>query len=221
MELSKAMRERRSVRTFKLKQIDLKDIYEALDDARFAPSSGNIQNWRVMIIKEEEKIKEVAVACVRQKWITEAPVVLVVCNEPDDVIRVYGDKGEIYALENVCFFTQNLILALHARGLGSCIVGSFDKVAIKRIIKCPETMQPLFVIPVGVSNEIKKVPKRDEVEDFIYFAAGRWGLARKWRDRDPAIDTDLTRMKESFDKKRKRFFEKVSALFKKKQEVKK
>ncbi|MDD5254024.1 MAG: nitroreductase family protein [Candidatus Nanoarchaeia archaeon] len=216
MDLKKAITERRSIRSFKLKDIKLKEIYECLDIARFAPSSGNLQNWRVMIVNDKEIIKRLAVACVRQRWIADASVVLIILSEPDNVKKVYGTAGELYAIENISFFTQNLILLLHEKGLGSCIIGSFDKVTVKKLIKCPDYVEPLFVLPVGISNEIEKKPVRAEVEDFTYHYAERWGLARKWRDRDPTIDTDITRIKESLDKKRKRFFEKVSEFFKNK-----
>jgi nitroreductase len=52
MELSEALRTTGSVREFTTQPVDDALIYEILDEARFAPSGGNRQAWRVLVIKD-------------------------------------------------------------------------------------------------------------------------------------------------------------------------
>jgi nitroreductase len=54
MELQAAIRTTGSVRQFTNEPIDDATVYAMLDDARFAPSGGNRQGWRVVIIKDSE-----------------------------------------------------------------------------------------------------------------------------------------------------------------------
>ena len=51
MEVSSAMRERRSIRSFRSEQVDRATIREILDEARWAPSWANAQDWSVTVVR--------------------------------------------------------------------------------------------------------------------------------------------------------------------------
>ncbi len=55
MELTDAIRTTGSVRAFLDEPVSDKDLYAILDDARFAPSGGNRQAWRVIVVKDEPR----------------------------------------------------------------------------------------------------------------------------------------------------------------------
>jgi nitroreductase len=62
MELRDALRTTGSVRRF-LDQIVEDDVlYSVLDDARFAPSGGNRQSWRVIVVKDSGRRHDIAEA---------------------------------------------------------------------------------------------------------------------------------------------------------------
>jgi len=63
MDLDKAIKARHSVRRFKTKSADWRDIIKAIDAARLAPYAGNIPTLKFIIVTDEEKIKQLAVAC--------------------------------------------------------------------------------------------------------------------------------------------------------------
>ncbi len=52
MELNDALRTTGSIRNFTDEPIDDALVYEILDEARFAPSGGNRQAWRVIVVKD-------------------------------------------------------------------------------------------------------------------------------------------------------------------------
>jgi nitroreductase len=52
MELSEALRTTGSVREFTAQPVDDALLYEILDEARFAPSGGNRQAWRVIVVHD-------------------------------------------------------------------------------------------------------------------------------------------------------------------------
>jgi len=55
MELTDALRTTGSVRAFLDESVTDEVLYAILDDARFAPSGGNRQAWRVIIVKDERR----------------------------------------------------------------------------------------------------------------------------------------------------------------------
>ena len=57
MELYEAMRTTFAARQHRAEEINDETIYRILDNARFAPSGGNRQGWRVIIIRDEKKRK--------------------------------------------------------------------------------------------------------------------------------------------------------------------
>jgi nitroreductase len=52
MELSEALRTTGSVREFTAQPVDDALLFDVLDEARFAPSGGNRQAWRVVVVKD-------------------------------------------------------------------------------------------------------------------------------------------------------------------------
>ncbi|WP_067667955.1 nitroreductase family protein [Nocardia miyunensis] len=54
MELSDAMRTTGAIREFTDEAVDDRTVYEILDDARFAPSGGNRQGWRAVVVRDPE-----------------------------------------------------------------------------------------------------------------------------------------------------------------------
>ena len=55
MDLTDALRTTGSVRSFLDEAVSDEDLYAILDDARFAPSGGNRQAWRVIVVKDESR----------------------------------------------------------------------------------------------------------------------------------------------------------------------
>ena len=70
---------RRSIRKYKDKDLSDEIIHELIDSARLAPSGCNSQPWRFKIVRDPEIKKRLAVAAHNQKFVSEAPVVLVCC----------------------------------------------------------------------------------------------------------------------------------------------
>jgi len=64
MDLTEVMRTTFSARAFTSDPIPDDTLYRILDHARFAPSGGNRQGWRVMIIRDPEIRRRLAALCI-------------------------------------------------------------------------------------------------------------------------------------------------------------
>ena len=78
MKISEAIKRRRSIRTFKQKDVSDKMVEMLIDSARHAPSAGNIQPWEFVIVRKQDRKRELANAA-HQAFVEDAPVVIVVC----------------------------------------------------------------------------------------------------------------------------------------------
>ena len=55
MELDNCIKERRSVRDFLDKEVNWGTLFEILESTTYAPSSGNMQNWAYIIVRDKKK----------------------------------------------------------------------------------------------------------------------------------------------------------------------
>ena len=174
MDTIKCMRTRRSIRKFIDKEIDPEAFSLILEAGTYAPSSGNIQNWFFIVIKDDSAKEKLAAACFEQYWMMEAPVILVVVSDSTRVEREYGDRGkDFYSIQNVAATIQNMLLTAHEVGVGSCWVGHFDENAVKRITRVPDSKKVHAIIPLGYANERPVMPPRYQVGEIVFF--GSWG----------------------------------------------
>ncbi len=86
MELDDAILKRVSIRRWKPLPVEKEKIEKVLEAGHRAPSWGNTQPWRFIVIQDKEKIAEIAQAAGGQPHIN-APVLIVCCGVPNDLSR--------------------------------------------------------------------------------------------------------------------------------------
>ena len=79
MNVSEAIRKRRSIRKFKPDPISEEKIRLLLESARLAPSGTNTQPWRFIVVKDDDTKRELQEAAHNQRHIKSAPVIIVCC----------------------------------------------------------------------------------------------------------------------------------------------
>jgi len=72
-----AIQNRRSIRKFLPDYIPQEMIDQMLESARLAPSGSNRQPWCFLVVREQEIRRELRRICLNQKFIEEAPVVII------------------------------------------------------------------------------------------------------------------------------------------------
>ncbi|MCX9014398.1 MAG: nitroreductase family protein [Candidatus Methanoperedens sp.] len=134
MECIEAIKGRRSIRKFKDDAIGEEIINELLEAAMMAPSAGNLQARDFVIVLNgmiKQKLRE---AALNQSFIEYAPVVIVAVANIGRSARVYGQRGELYAIQDATAAVMNLLLAAHSKGLGTCWVGAFEEYMVRDLL---------------------------------------------------------------------------------------
>lgn len=155
------IKSRHSVRKFKPDPVEDLVIRDAIECASLAPSARNIQPWLFGVIKDKEMLKKIANLADNGKFIADCSV----------CFAIFGEKKEIYYLEDCCAATENLILALQAYGVGSCWVAG-DKKAycepIRSLLAVPEKYTLVSLIAAGIPAEIS-IAKKKEQKTITFF----------------------------------------------------
>lgn len=149
MELLDTVRQRRSVRKYKPALPKDEDVEKILEAGRWAPSGLNNQPWRFLIIKDKVKREAIAKFTRYGHIITNAPVVLCVFM---DIASSYNRDKDLMAI-GACI--QNMLLAAHSLGLGSCWLGEIlnQKEKVQDYLKVDSKLELMAVVSLGYSDE--------------------------------------------------------------------
>jgi len=101
------------------------------------------------VILEEDKRRELARACLRQKFIEDAPISLIITAEFSRITHRYGKRGIYYAYMEAGHVGQNVYLQAESLGLGTVVIGAFYEEDVSQALNLPEQHIPLYVMPVG------------------------------------------------------------------------
>ena len=111
LSTKEAIESRRSIRAFKPDTISDEIIMDLLESARLAPSGCNSQPWRFKIVKDTETKAKLQNIAFNQKFVSQAPVVLVVCADIQGYLD--GRTSGIQDLGKVGVFNESICEILH------------------------------------------------------------------------------------------------------------
>ncbi|MFX0096268.1 MAG: nitroreductase family protein [Candidatus Hodarchaeota archaeon] len=170
MDVFEAIKGRRSIRKYESKEVSEEEIRRILDAAIHAPSAGNIQPWSFILVKSPSKRRDLARVAYGQMFIAEAPLVIVVCADERASGWGYGSRGRsLYCIQDTAAAIQNILLAAHAMGLGSCWVGAFNEDAAREVVKTPPEVRPIALIPIGHPAEKPYATGRKTLNSVVHW----------------------------------------------------
>lgn len=147
MEAMEALLTRKSIRKFTDKEIPREVITRVIEAGIRAPSGGNCQPWRFVIVTDKEKIRLFDPEA-HQPWVENAPAVIVACANPHDTWKSYGEDDHCYILDTSAAI-QNMLLAIHALGLGGVWCLTCEKKEIREILDIPLHWLIISIIAFG------------------------------------------------------------------------
>lgn len=174
MDAIEAILTRRSIRSFTTHALSDDQIDTLLKVMIAAPSAGNQQPWRIVVVQDPEVKRKLVRGALDQDFIAQAPVVFVICRVPDESSGRYGDRGRnLYSIQDTAAMVENLLIAANAMGLGGCWIGAFRDAEVARAIDCPDGVYPAAIIPIGHTKESPRMPSRRSMKDVVRFLPGR------------------------------------------------
>jgi len=164
MDMLEAIRTRRSVRKYKPLEIPGEDLMEILKAAQLAPSAGNRQPWRFVVVRAAGTKRRLGEVARGQAWIADAGIVVASLSMPKDSPEIYPRWAE----RDVMIAVEHMVLAAWSMGYGTCWIGAFEEERVKEILGIPENMTVINLLPIGVPDQKPEARPRKHLEELFH-----------------------------------------------------
>ncbi len=159
METMTAIKNRRSVRKYKAKEIPQDDLLHVLEAARLAPSGANRQPYHLIVVTDPEKRRGLVPICKNQHFVGEASVFIV---GVDDPLQKWNRVDLSIALDQIS-------LAALEMGLGTCWVGAFDQEKMAEYLGVPKDKVITVCMALGYPDETPEARSRKPLTEIAYW----------------------------------------------------
>jgi nitroreductase len=150
LDCLKLLASRQSIRKFTDAPVSAEVIDDIIKMALQAPSAGNRQPWRIVVVHDRDRLEQLSKAAFGQQFVASCQVLLGIFAVPDESAERYADRGRnLYVFQDTAALTYALLLGIHFHGLGGCWVGAFDDDAVAQVFNAPEGFRPVAMVPIG------------------------------------------------------------------------
>lgn len=163
-----AIMTRTSVRAYSDRPVTDNQVDTLLRAAMAAPSAGNKQPWRFVVIRDQKLRDYISENFHTMTMVAKAQLAIVVCG---DTTQTFPGEGREYWVQDASAATENLLLAAHAMGLGAVWCGVYpvsERVKdFSNFLKLPPEIIPLNCIAIGYP-EAPTTPKDKWKPEYIH-----------------------------------------------------
>ena len=176
MNVTEAIEARRSVKHYDTNHVMPEaDLAELIRLTKLAPSSFNMQNYRILVVRDPETRQQIRAVAWDQPQVTDASVLFIMCADltahlanpsdywshaPEEVQNIIGPMIRPFyegndrlirdeAMRSAALAGMTLMLAAKDMGYDSCPMIGFDAAKVAELINLPENYAIGFMIPVG------------------------------------------------------------------------
>lgn len=104
---------------------------------------------RLAPVAEGDRRNELAAAAWGQRWLREAPAILVIAGVERRTTAKYGQRGVRYVHMEAGHAAQNVLLQAAALDLVAAPVGAFSDAEVQAAAALPREARPLYLLGVG------------------------------------------------------------------------
>ena len=167
MDVLEAIKGRRSIRKYTQEPVSEEQVMQILEAGRWAPSRGNSQAWKFIVVKNAQGLKDLAEAIPTGKFLAEAPLGIAVVINPK--VSKHPEQEGAAAI-------QNMLLAAHALGLGACWISvrsTDSEEKARQLLQIPDEEWLLSVVAIGHPAETPE-KGRKELDEITF--TDKYGL---------------------------------------------
>lgn len=166
MSIFEVIKTRRSIRSFLDKPVSDEDAIKILDAARLAPSGGNRQRWKFIYINDSDVLRMIKNCS--PGFYGDATAAIIAGIEYEEGAFGGASYGSTVGILDIGFAAENILLAAHALGLGSCAIASFNPSCVSKVVNATENFRPVLVFSIGHPDKIPPMPKKAKLSEIVY-----------------------------------------------------
>ena len=180
---------RRSVRNFKPDAIPDSDIVKIIDAARTAPTSGNQQPWKFLVVRDKNLINKMKEGCIKERMVKYEKY-----KSGDETKKQFQERvisglsGYFSAPVYIIVLTDNnssypdynhwdgplaggyLMLAARALGYGTVfITDAISESVTKEVLQIPDQYTRVCITPLGIPVDWPDTPPKKNLNDLIVY----------------------------------------------------
>jgi nitroreductase len=165
------VRHRHSVRKYQPDMpVEPEKLHAILEMACAAPSAGDLQPYRIVVVRDPRKRRALQRTTSNQDFIAQAPVCLVFCADSRRSASTFGERGaKLYAIQDATIAAAYAQLAIVAAGMGSTWVGMFNETEVQQVLSLEPELVPIALLSLGYPAEVPTPTPRRRLEDIVGF----------------------------------------------------
>jgi nitroreductase/FMN reductase (NADPH) len=160
-----------SIRKYKDQKVEKEIVDTIIKCGQMAPTSSHFQHYTIIEIKDQRKKEFLSELAGGQRWVKEAPLVLLFCADLNRGKKYFEDTDKEVFSNTECYTVavidaslalQKSFIAAQSLGLGGVVVGGIrnDVEALSKEFKLPEMVAPLCLLCLGYPDENPGVKPR-------------------------------------------------------------
>jgi nitroreductase len=165
MTVFEAIQGRRSIRKYSSKPVEEEKLSKVLEAARLAPSAGNGQHWKFIVVTDDAVKEELMKISGGQKFIGEAPVVLLAVGTKPGIMT-NDQPAEAVDLSIAMSF---MILEAYEQGLGTCWIARYDQQSVRDLLGIPVSASVVAISSLGYPAEEPPAKPRKSLKDIVCY----------------------------------------------------
>jgi nitroreductase len=197
VDVIETIRKCRSIRQFLDTEIPDNILAALLESLRLAPSSGNRQPYKFIIVRDKATRAALASACRYipgkengHEFMANAPLIIVACGHEKEAITRYYHEGKCYLTTNktvdqierdpgpawsmmpldIAVAIDYVDLTATSLGLGTCWVASLDERMVKEAVEVTDDYRVISTIVIGYPAIPWPKPRpRKELNKLVYY----------------------------------------------------
>lgn len=160
---------RTSVRSYSDRPVGKETVDTLLRAAMAAPTAGNKQPWRFVVIDDKEILQSIGENFHTMTQAKNAALAVIMCGDTE---ATFSGDAIGYWIQDVAAASENLLLAAHAVGLGAVWCGIYPQMArveqFSRMLNLPSNIVPMACICIGYPQG-QTLPKDKWKPQYIHY----------------------------------------------------
>lgn len=141
------------------KPIEQKKLALIVDSATRAPSSGDLQSYKIYAVLTKELIQEIGYTS-ENELVGAAAVILVFCADLKRSEDLHSENSDFYSSQDATIAASYAELAAFSQGISAAWLTGFEPLEISRIVKAGPYQVPIAILALGYATGNEAVPRR-------------------------------------------------------------
>jgi nitroreductase len=168
MEILEIMKKLRPVKRFKRAPLPDEKLNTVLAAMRLAPSAANSQPWKFVVVRDDSAKQRLAAACSGQKFIADAPVLVVGCANIAEAYPYLGMYMSSYPMD-LAMALNSGELAACTEGIASHWVYQFHNEKVQEHLGIPTDVNVCFILALGYPDEEGAPDGRKNLSEIVRY----------------------------------------------------